>query len=177
MTDGVLALDIASRTGWAYASAEQVAAWPLVPMASAEHPKPVFGEIRVTEGMDGAVWCRWQDDLTSLLQMHGPAAIAYEAALPPNAASGAEAAVLLHTLQAFARYTAARWRLLAVSANVQTVRKHFLGQARFSNRKEAKAAVIDGCRRRGWSPKTDNQADALAVLDWAIADLRARQAA
>ena len=53
--------------------------------------------------------------------------------------------------------------------NVQTVRKHFLGQAR---PEEPKAAVIKRCHLMGLMPDDcydDNRADALALWDYAAA--------
>ena len=176
MTGGVLALDIASRTGWAYASAEQVQAWPLVPMACREHPRVAYSHFSVTAGVAGSVWASFQDHVQDLLKVHAPTLIAYEAAIRRmrNGKSTAETIERLLAFKAMTQYTAARWRVPAVAGNVQTVRKHFVGMGRPA---DAKATVIDGCRRRGWDPKNDDQADALALLDWAIADLRARQAA
>lgn len=57
-------------------------------------------------------------------------------------------------------------------ANVQTVRKHFTGRARHGCRDDAKRAVITRCHQLGLMPrarKNDNEADAIAVWDWACA--------
>ena len=173
MTGGILTFDIATATGWANASAEQVEVWPLVPLAVSDHPKVPYGELRFRGDLDGPSLCRFQDDVTDLLRLHRPGLIAFEAPLAPGATAGAQATVRLWTLVAFVCYTAARWRIPAVPAHVQSVRKHFLGTGRPKN---PKAAVMDACRRRGWSPRTHNQADALAVLDWAVAYHRRRAA-
>lgn len=50
------------------------------------------------------------------------------------------------------------------TANVQTVRKHFLGQARPSDPKKRAMAM---CRALGWDPKNADEADAGAVWHWA----------
>lgn len=47
---------------------------------------------------------------------------------------------------------------------VPTVKKHWTGSGRAD-----KAAMVAEARRRGFRPDSDNAADALAVLDWAIA--------
>lgn len=48
-----------------------------------------------------------------------------------------------------------------------TVRKFFIGTAR-GGRKELKRACMAMCERRGWHPKDDDAADALACLDYAM---------
>lgn len=50
-------------------------------------------------------------------------------------------------------------------ANNASVRKHFLGKGR-GDRKELKRLAIDACRARGWDPENDDEADALALLDY-----------
>jgi hypothetical protein len=52
-----------------------------------------------------------------------------------------------------------------------TIRKHFVGNGR---PKDPKAAVISRCRQLGWRTLDDNQADALATMDYALAMLHAR---
>jgi len=59
-------------------------------------------------------------------------------------------------------------------ANVQTIRKHFLGVARPENPKKA---VIDRCRLLGYAPKDDNAADAIAGWDYACAIVDKRTSA
>lgn len=57
--------------------------------------------------------------------------------------------------------------IMARKANVQTVRKHFLG---ISRPKDPKLAVLAQCHRLGWLEKTckdDNRADALALWQYA----------
>ena len=175
---GILALDIATRTGWAYAGPDQVAAWPDVPLAARAHPRPRWGLIDISSAGAGAGrWTRYVDRLTDLLSLTKPAVIVYEAPLSSVGMPNAHTAVILHGLVAFTEYTAARWRIVHRPAHISTVRKHFLGRAPRDGRAKAKAAVIDGCARRGWDISNDNIADALAVLDYAIADARARRAA
>ena len=55
---------------------------------------------------------------------------------------------------------------------VGKVRKHFIGRGDLA-RAPAKAAVIRACRQRGWRPVDDNEADALALLDYAISVVHA----
>ena len=48
---------------------------------------------------------------------------------------------------------------------------HFVGRAP-RDREKRKARTIEECRSRGFDPADDNQADAIALLDFAIHDLR-----
>ena len=50
--------------------------------------------------------------------------------------------------------------------NNATVRKHFIGKGR-GQRAELKALTIAACEKRGWAPNNDDEADALAILDYA----------
>jgi hypothetical protein len=58
-------------------------------------------------------------------------------------------------------------------ANVQTVRKHFVGQGRPQN---PKLAVMNRCRLLGFKPQDDNAADAIALWDYAASILLPRAA-
>lgn len=67
---------------------------------------------------------------------------------------------------------AACYGIEVLPANMQTVRKHFTGKARWGSSKETKAAVIARCVALGYvAPgfKDDNVCDALALWDWACA--------
>lgn len=74
------------------------------------------------------------------------------------------------------------------SCAIASVRKHFLGRhlthadyprgwTRAQSRAAIKAAVIARCGLLGWHPKSDDEADALAVWDYAAATLGRAQAA
>jgi hypothetical protein len=62
---------------------------------------------------------------------------------------------------------------------VQSIRKHFLGKALTSKdypgltkdeaRSEIKKVVMNRCRALGWAVDTDDEADACALLDYAMA--------
>ena len=57
--------------------------------------------------------------------------------------------------------------LMCVEANNASVRKHFIGKGR-GTRDELKQMTIEACRARGWQPANDDEADALAILDYAL---------
>ncbi len=67
------------------------------------------------------------------------------------------------------------------SVSLATVRKRFLGKA-FTKRdfphlseKDARVAVkrlvVDRCRLIGWEPENDDEADAMALWDWGMAEM------
>lgn len=69
-----------------------------------------------------------------------------------------------------------------LETNNQTVRTHFLGQGSRSNnrrregedlRDALKRMTVETCEAKGWPVDDDNEADALAVLDFAAHQLRA----
>ena len=50
---------------------------------------------------------------------------------------------------------------------MQTVRAYFLALGKTPKKSDAiAAAVLRRCRERGWAPKNDDEADALAILDY-----------
>lgn len=70
--------------------------------------------------------------------------------------------------------------------DVQKVRAHFVNQRTFrksfdpvdrrviTSREMAKSAVLNMCRMRGWSPKSDDEGDAMAGWSWTCAQLDPR---
>ena len=55
--------------------------------------------------------------------------------------------------------------------NNASVRRHFCGKGKGA-RAEMKDRVMKPCRDRGWEPANDDEADSLAVLDYAVHCLR-----
>lgn len=53
-----------------------------------------------------------------------------------------------------------------IEGNVQTVRRHFVGQSRPD---DPKRAVMDRCRQLGWTVRNDDEADAAALWAFAMA--------
>lgn len=51
-----------------------------------------------------------------------------------------------------------------------TVRRHFLGKGMVPRKSvEIKRALIARCKQLGWNVETDHEADALSILDYALA--------
>lgn len=53
--------------------------------------------------------------------------------------------------------------------NIASWRKHFIGsQKRGTKRTTLKQLTMERCRQFGWTPRTDDEADALGILDYAL---------
>ena len=109
--------------------------------------------------------------VAGLIRERGVEGIAIEAPIlamgPKASADTLRSLVGLYAVaDAAARYCGVK----PVSADVRTVRKHFLGYSP-KGRQEAKDAVKNRCRALGWDVRDDNQADACALLDWRLAQL------
>lgn len=166
----VLALDLATCTGWAIDGPGRNARGDVVPLHGSRRAGPaIIGETEY-----GATYVDFRDWLVDLVSVHKPKYFVYEAPLrfagggntKRGQASPATVRKLLG-LCAIAEETAERLSLIHLESDVQTVRKHFCGHG-FAK----KAAVIATCRMLGWHPEDDNAADALALWDFARAALR-----
>ncbi len=152
----VLALDIATASGWA---TDGCAVCP-----------PRFGTWRVPGGTAnlGHAIFRFNQWLYEIAATYQPDIIAYEA---PFMSSGGgktnpQTMFLLIGLCAVAESVAYAHKVRAIQAHVQTVRKHFVGHGRPDNPKKVVAAR---CRQLGWDVRDDNAADACAIWTWAKA--------
>ena len=75
--------------------------------------------------------------------------------------------------------------VLVQEARIQSVRKHFLGKhltardfpslSAKDSRLEIKQRVIARCNQIGWQPRSDDEADAMAIWDYGCATLRVAQ--
>ena len=151
----ILALDIASRTGWAFG-------------VSGELPKS--GSVRLapsgsSNAAIGRGMLRW---LTDFISVNPPDVIYYEVPLDPRhmgrKTTFATARILLGLPFLVETIAEARGIFKLREVGVQDVRKYFVGEAR---PKDKKSAVLARCRQLGWRAADDNAADALAV--WAFA--------
>lgn len=154
MRKSVVALDLASRTGWAY--------W------KRGFSEPAYGShlISAARGGDNGPFFKAYADWF-VFGLRGVADfVVYE--LPfTNARTHQHTAERLFGLAAMTEMLCEEARIDCRKANVQDVRRHFLGPQKLK-RKEAKAAVIDQCQLHGWDPQDDDQADALALLDYSL---------
>src|SRR5579864_7006457 len=149
----VLALDLASVSGWAVGEPGS---------------KPLHGSIRfATKGASHeAIFAnafRW---MNGMLLAHAPKLVVWEAPMPTSfKTSNVNTTTLLYGLPAVigaAAYLRGGYDIR--KANTSDVRNHFIG----SNPKRAKAKglVIRQCCAMGWNCSDDNEADALATWSY-----------
>lgn len=160
-----LALDLATRSGWAYGS----------PGA-----RPSSGTIDLPRGGGpgqlGAVNAALADALGDLLRLHSPRRIIFEAPAMHMAGRSPHTARLLIYLAGVVELVAYRWEIACFEAQVQTVRSK-LGIRKAEDDRDWKAAVMRWCRAQGHDPRDDNQGDAIALLAYSHAVLPQRAAA
>lgn len=151
----ILALDLASRTGWA--------------LGYVTDKVPQSGSIRFAkEGSSMAAMfsaCRLQ--LRDFLSMNPEIGlVVFEAPLLPMFKTGKTNIKTIRSLVGMAAvveellYTLGKYDVR--EAKVSEVRTHFLGSNRH-RRDAAKHLTINACYRLGWKPVDDNAADALAL--------------
>lgn len=157
----VLALDLATVTGYAVGCASEAPRSASVRLKDKGEDRPVAFSNFIS----------W---LEAKLKFERPILIVKEAPLKLGgfwAASNSEANVRIQFgLHAIAEGMAARFGISVRDVQAATVRKHFLGQSRFGDRESTKAAVVQRCHLLGLMPKhcfDDNRADALAIHFWA----------
>ncbi len=145
----LLALDLASKTGFALAAHPDAA--------------PIHGSKRFSDGAEplGRVlfkYWRWLNDMRAV---HRLARVVYEAPINASGHTTEATTAILRGLVS----TTALWCEMAgvpcVPGHLSSVRASFCAKGW---RGDAKAAVIEACRMRGWEPVDDNAADALALL-------------
>jgi hypothetical protein len=163
----VMALDLATTTGWAVGPAGG---------------KPVYGSQRLGSpgATSGEVFAAFLGWLVDAIQVHGPRVIVYEAPLPPSHMRGktnVNTARRLMGLPAIAEAVAYRMRVpVILEATVSDVRQHFIGKRTLPGA-EGKLAVKLRCQMLGYSPPDDNASDALALWDYTCANRNQKIAA
>ena len=154
----LLSLDIATKTGFAVGSLDE---------GVVEHgvfliPKSYQHDM----GMFGAYWRR---ALTDIIDRFGPKEIYFEA---PNL-HGAETNVWtlrkLYGLPMVLALLAFDRSIPLEEINSSEISSHFLGKGYPMKSEHRKKATMAMCLKRGWTVEDDNNADALALLDCAIA--------
>ena len=170
-TGGVLACDVATTTGWAYASPDDVQAWPIVYMPGLPSPAPITGHFSCASGASGYAYCTFVDPFLDVMGIYRPSHVVVEATIFPrgqkkfNPLTNTKLGVLV----AFVKYICHRRNASFSKASVLAVRKHFLGHA---SPEDPKETVMIECRRRGWKPRSLDESDACAILDYHIVTTR-----
>lgn len=147
----ILALDLATRTGWAIATRDGrilSGCESFVPRASWD------------PGQRGLRFKAW---LQELVHQRGIHAIAYEMVVRHGPQNMAATAHLYGLLEGLMWMTASTRQIPVDGVQPSLVKKTWTGSGRAD-----KAAMIAEARRRGFRPSDDNEADALGILEWAV---------
>jgi hypothetical protein len=158
MSTLILALDVATQTGWAMGN-----------VGSA----PISGSVRFGKRGDSnnkifADALRW---LSRLLDPQPrPDLVIIEAMLPPEAMRGQTSRQVRDRLAGLHGVVRGVAQLRGVSqiaeATVGDIRGHFIGDRR-GTRYWAKRETVEKCHMLGWAPQDENAADALALWHFA----------
>lgn len=150
----ILALDLATRTGWA---------------AGAPRRPPAFGSFRLDADRDGARLMQMARRINELIVEHGVTSVVMEA--PHVGRADPKVLLPLFGFRAAALMAAEGKRLPAPRLVAPaTWRKTFIGQGRLP-RQEAKAAVLERCRWLGLAPANDDEGDAIGLWSFAASCL------
>lgn len=142
----LLALDIATRFGWAYGPGQIES-----------------GADSMPDVPDGRLLCIFQDALIALILRRRPYKIVIEQ--PFFDPMKFQPMQWRRWLMLLGVAHATSWRLglgQAEELSVRTIKRTFTGNT-YANKDQ----IIAECRRRGWNPKSDDEADALAVMSCA----------
>jgi hypothetical protein len=160
----ILALDLAAKTGWA--------------LGYTKDAIPQSGTIRFAkEGASmAAVFSACRLQLRDFLSMNPEIGlVVFESPMLPMHMLGRTTKGTLRSLIGMAAvveemlYTIGKYDVR--EARVSDVRSHFIGSNRHK-RAVAKVMTIEACRRLGWAPGDDNEADALALWHYQAAILQ-----
>lgn len=150
----VLALDLARTLGWA--------AWRRDKgIIFGSHRMPPAGSNLARYLADYNQWLR-----RALMKMQ-PDAVAFETPWIGPQTHQATARQLM-CLAGMTEWICGDWGLDSANVhecNNSTVRKHFCGMGA-GKREKLKKLTMDRCRLYGFAPKDDNEADAIAILDY-----------
>lgn len=173
----LLALDLATRLGFAVGDVDShVCATGLEAAGRAPLPKPASGAVRI--GPTGApigdflvAYDRW---LRETIQTTRPTHLVFEAPWvgPKTHQDTARKLMCLAGLtEMIGTQAGIGW---IRECRVNDPRKHFTGRGS-GPRAQMKALVMECCRARGWEVEGDDEADALALFDYAAHLLQQRQ--
>ena len=157
---GILCLDLATDTGWAYG-----------------HPgdsAPAWGVWKLPRHLGrGAMCSAFQDALDKALDELKPSRLVYEAPLPANLQGNADAAFILIGLAFATDGCGSRWEVDTRSRSSDTFRNAVIGRSRLNDeekrerpKKTVKTAIVaPWIQSMGWSITDHNAAD--AAVAWA----------
>ncbi len=168
---GILALDPSkTSTGWAYADAEAVDGWPEIAIGKGvgPHKGVVYGARSFKD--DSYDWwtLRFPRWLAGVLDRYRPVAVyAEEPIFRPQRDSKRRCEIMFGG-KALIVATCMHRQITPQWVEPTEIKKHFSGSGM-----SGKPDMLAIARGRGWAPQNDNVADALGVLDLAVARERA----
>jgi len=145
----LLTIDLGTTTGWALKSADGLITSGTVS----------FRPSRYDGG--GMRYLRFQNWLSEMDRLVGPIATIFYEEVRRHA--GTDAAHVFGGLMAVLTAWAELRGVPYQGVPVGTIKKHATGKGNAN-----KAAMIDAARAKGFSPADDNEADAIAILLWAV---------
>lgn len=148
----ILALDLGTKLGWAL----QLRGRPITHGTESFAPRKSWSP--------GQRWQRFRTFLHEVVAHNNVHVIAYENV---KRHAGTDAAHAYGAFLALTELVADSHRVRLVPVGVGTIKKHWTGKGNAD-----KAAMEAQARARGFRPETDNDADALAILHWAVAQER-----
>ena len=162
----VLALDLASVTGWALGE----------PGSEPTHGTHRFA---AKDASHEAVFYKCMLWTQETIIKHNPGLIVWESPLASNFGKKGETNIdttaLLHGLPAIVGAIAYMYKIYDVrKAATSAIRQHFINCN--PKRAEAKPMVMEQCRAMGWEVEDDNEADALATWSYMCSLLEPKQA-
>ncbi|MGE8691108.1 MAG: hypothetical protein ACN6PJ_28450 [Achromobacter sp.] len=144
----ILALDLGTKLGWA-----------MLPRGGQiTHGTESFAPRK--SWSPGQRWQRFRSFLHEVVARHNVHVIAYE---DVKRHVGTDAAHAYGAFLALTELVADSHRVRLVPVGVGTIKKHWTGKGNAD-----KGAMLAQARARGFRPETDNDADALAILHWAV---------
>lgn len=165
-TGGVLAIDIATISGWTCGRLPERAPLALE-AASFRIPQPPGGIIDLSKYRDhGQRFTEFENELYDLLEIHDPTGVIIETAISDNPVVSAVTYALQGIVKATVWKNRERIRWLRERYPNQ-VKKHWTGRGDAS-----KDDMIAACVARGWTVVDDNHADACALWDMAASIAR-----
>ena len=138
----IFALDPGRQTGWAFLADEGTL---------------IYGTSKFIWTSHGQTLAAYADWLADIITAHKPAMLAYES--PIRFGGGWE---LMAQFAGVIKLVCWRREILCIEVAPLTIKKHATGSGRAS-----KMEMMAAARKRGWVPKTDHEADALWILDYA----------
>lgn len=152
----ILAFDLATVSGWAFGSVAGVERSGITTVGRHGEELGSFGNA-------------WLNRFLALIDETGPTEVYYEAPVVSGGKININTLRRLYSMGTILEMAADRHKVPCWEAQIPDIRTHFLGHGHVPRNSQAiKIAIKNQCRRRGWKFKDDNEADALALLDYAL---------